>query len=227
MPKTLSDIKLVIFDVNETMFSLDSIATKFETLGLPNLSASLWFSNILKEGFANSSIGNFQTFKKIANNELKRIFLKFKINYHNRYSSIIFDEFSKLKAHKDIIDSIRLLANKKLKMVTLTNGSKDNTLKLLKNSGLQSYISRCFSINELRTWKPDKKTYIYVCKEMNVPPSKTLMIAAHAWDVNGAKKAGLKTGYITRYEKVLSEIYTEPDLVDNNCFSIIKRIKFN
>ena len=42
-------------------------------------------------------------------------------------------------------------------MVTLTNGSKDNTLKLLKNSGLQSYISRCFSINELRTWKPDKK----------------------------------------------------------------------
>ena len=227
MPKTLSDIKLVIFDVNETMFSLDSIATKFETLGLPNLSASLWFSNILKEGFANSSIGNFQTFKKIANNELKRIFLKFKIKYHNCYSSIIFDEFSKLKAHKDIIDSIRLLENKKLKMVTLTNGSKDNTLKLLKNSGLQSYISRCFSINELRTWKPDKKTYIYVCKEMNVPPSKTLMIAAHAWDVNGAKKAGLKTGYITRYEKVLSEIYTEPDLVDNNCFSIIKRIKFN
>jgi 2-haloacid dehalogenase len=120
-----------------------------------------------------------------------------------------------------------LLENKKIKMVTLTNGSKDNTLKLLKNSGLKSYISRCFSINELRTWKPDKKTYIYVCKEMNVPPSKTLMIAAHAWDVNGAKKAGLKTGYITRYEKVLSEIYTEPDLVDNNCFSIIKRIKFN
>jgi 2-haloacid dehalogenase len=53
------------------------------------------------------------------------------------------------------------------------------------------------------------------------------MIAAHAWDVNGAKKAGLQTGYITRYEKVLSEIYAEPDLVDNNCFSIIKRIKFN
>jgi len=227
MPKTPLDIKLVIFDVNETMFSLDSIATKFEILGLPNLSASLWFSNILKEGFANSSIGNFQTFKKIAKNELKRIFFKFKIKYHNRYSLIIFNEFSKLKAHKDVIDSIRFLKSKKIKMVTLTNGSKDNTLRLLKNNGLKSYISRCFSINELRTWKPDKKTYIYVCKEMNVPPSKTLMIAAHAWDVNGAKKAGLKTGYITRYEKVLSEIYTKPDLVDNNCFTIIKKIKFN
>ena len=74
--------------------ALEFIATMFETLGLPNLSVSLWFSNILKEGFANSSIGNFQTFKKIANNELKRIFLKFKIKYHNCYSSIIFDEFS-------------------------------------------------------------------------------------------------------------------------------------
>ena len=75
-------------------------------------------------------------------------------------------------------------------------------LKLLKNNNIQNYINRCFSINELRTWKPDKKTYIYACKEMNVPPSKILMIAAHAWDVNGAKKGWFKTGYITRYEKV-------------------------
>ena len=31
--------------------------------------------------------------------------------------------------------------------------------------------------------------------KMNVPPSKTLMIAAHAWDIHGAKKAGLKQVY--------------------------------
>ena len=38
---------------------------------------------------------------------------------------------------------------------------------------------------------------------MKIKPGRALMIAAHGWDVNGAKLAGLKTAYITRYEKNL------------------------
>ena len=44
------NIKLVILDVNETMFSFNSIEKYFLELGLPKYSSSLWFSNILKEG---------------------------------------------------------------------------------------------------------------------------------------------------------------------------------
>ena len=38
---------------------------------------------------------------------------------------------------------------------------------------------------------------------MKIKPERTLMIAAHGWYINGAKLAGLKTAYITRYEKNL------------------------
>ena len=48
---------------------------------------------------------------------------------------------------------------------------------------------------------------------MKISCQNSLMIAAHAWDINGAKNAGLKTGYITRYEKVFSNIYSKPDMV--------------
>ena len=30
------------------------------------------------------------------------------------------------------------------------------------------------------------------------------MIAVHGWDINGAKKVGMKTGYIKKYEKTLA-----------------------
>ena len=72
MPKMFSNIKLVIFDVNETMFSLRTISEKFEILGLPKLALNIWFSNILKEGFSSSSIVHIHIFKKIAENELIR-----------------------------------------------------------------------------------------------------------------------------------------------------------
>ena len=62
---------------------------------------------------------------------------------------------------------------------------------------------------------------------MRILPSNALMIAAHSWDVTGAKNAGLKTAYITRYEKKLSTIHPQPDIIKKDCLSIIKQIKFN
>ena len=59
-----------------------------------------------------------------------------------------------------------------------------------------------------------KKTYIYVCKKMKIKPSNTLMIATHGWDIDGAKNAGLKTGYISRFENILSDIYSKPNFFE-------------
>ena len=38
---------------------------------------------------------------------------------------------------------------------------------------------------------------------MKIKPGRALMIAAHGWDINGAKLSWIKTAYITRYEKNL------------------------
>ena len=50
------------------------------------------------------------------------------------------------------------------------------------------------------------------------------MIAAHGWDINGAKLAGLKTAYITRYEKELSNFYLKPDYVGKDSFEIANKL---
>lgn len=227
MPNNLNNIKLIIFDVNETMFSLNRISNIFDEFGLPNYSSSIWFSNVLKEGFASINYSSFNSFKKICVNELQRLFLKFKFRYTKEHIKKVINEFSQLDVHEDVKESVKLLYKYNIKIVTLTNGSKENTLKLLKKNKLSKYIKRCFSIDEIKIWKPNKKTYLYVCKEMGILPSNTLMIAAHSWDVSGAKNAGLKTAYITRYEKKLSAIHPKPDIIKKDCLSIIKQIKFN
>ena len=223
MPKEFINIKLIIFDVNETMFSLNSIEEYFLKLGLPKYSASLWFSNVLKEGFANSCIGNFHNFKKIAESEFSKLFTIHKLKLNQTHVNQLFRKFSNLKVHDDILESLLILSKYKIPVVTLTNGSKENTIRLLKNNKISKYVKQCFSINEIKIWKPNKKTYLYVCKRMKIKPSNTLMIAAHGWDINGAKNAGLKTGYISRFESVLSNIYSKPDFFEKNCLSIIKK----
>ena len=224
MPKEYMNIKLVILDVNETMFSFNSIEKYFLELGLPKYSSSLWFSNILKEGFANSCIGNFYNFKIIAESEFSKLFALYKLKLNQENVSLLFRKFSSLKVHKDIYESLLILSEYNIPVVTLTNGSKENTIRLLKNNKISKYVKQCFSIDEIKIWKPNKKTYIYVCKKMKIKPSNTLMIATHGWDIDGAKNAGLKTGYISRFENILSDIYSKPNFFEKDCLSIIKKI---
>ena len=50
------------------------------------------------------------------------------------------------------------------------------------------------------------------------------MIAVHGWDINGAKLAGLNTGFIGRYEKILSKFYMAPNFVEENSYDLINKL---
>ena len=55
-------IKLVIFDVNQTMFSLSEIERLFRINKLNKELVEVWFSSVLKEGFAYSLSGQYIDF---------------------------------------------------------------------------------------------------------------------------------------------------------------------
>ncbi len=224
MPNTLSEIKLVIFDVNQTMFSLKEIENSFKITGLSKRLVDQWFFSVLKEGFSYTLSGKFIDFKTIGQNELQKLFLQKKIIYKRAKVDRILNSFSCLKIHNDVKESLEVLKNNNLKIITLTNGSRSNTRNLLKNNKVENFIDRCFSIDQFKKWKPHKNVYLSTCKLMNINPKNTLMIAAHGWDINGAKLAGLKTAYITRYEKKISNFYLKPDYVGKDSFEIIQKL---
>ena len=59
---------------------------------------------------------------------------------------------------------------------------------------------------------------------MKTKKQETLMIAVHGWDINGAKLAGLNTGFIGRYEKILSKFYMAPNFVEENSYDLINKL---
>jgi len=52
--------------------------------------------------------------------------------------------------------------------------------------------------DEFKVFKPHPKTYLGAAQNLGVMPEDCIMIAAHAWDLAGAKKAGLVTAFIER-----------------------------
>ncbi len=219
-------IEMIIFDVNQTMFSLSEIEKRFKEKKLNKTLVDFWFNSVLKEGFSYSLSGKFIDFKTIGSNELKKIFLKKNKKIKMQSINYIMDGFSELKVHKDIFNALKVLNRKKIKVITLTNGSIMNTNLLLKKNKIENLVDKCFSVDQFNIWKPHKDVYLNTCKIMKIKPDNSLMIAAHGWDINGAKLAGLKTAFISRYEKNLSNFYLSPDFFGKDSCDIINQLRF-
>ena len=220
----MKKIELIIFDVNQTMFSLKKIEKEFEKLGLNHLFCEIWFNSVLKEGFALNKINKFISFKDISISILTSILFKNKIKNPEKISKKILQNFNKLKPVDGLEKSLSMLNILNAKMTTLTNGNKHTTLKLLSNNNLNRFIVKTFSIDDVKSWKPSPDPYLMVTNHYKVKPENTLMIACHSWDLEGAKNVGLQTGYIKSYEGGLSHSRSIPDYEGDNILELAENI---
>ncbi len=217
------NLKSIVFDVNETIFSLKFLENQFELNGLSKNDVKFWFSNVLKEGFSSSINNNFMKFSELGIIELERLFLQKNLKNDIHTLSFLNNSFKNLRSHPEVTESFRILS-KKFRLVTLTNGSRNVTRQLLIKNKISDFVELCFSVDEVKKWKPFPAPYIHVCEELKNKPSECLMVAAHGWDVNGAKNIGMRTAYVKRYEKKLNEKYLKPDLIGENLLDITNQI---
>ena len=98
----------------------------------------------MKEGFASSTQENFLSFTEIAKEELRKLIIKKKKD--PQILKFLFNGFKNLKANPDIKDSFKILRKQNIKIVTLTNGPKKNSISLLKKNKLMELVDYQFSI---------------------------------------------------------------------------------
>ena len=81
-------------------------------------------------------------------------------------------------------------------LTPLSNGGVGLLTRLAKTAGLRF---DCILSSELaKSYKPDPRVYRLPCEYFGVEPDRVLMVAAHPGDLDGAKRAGLRTAYVPR-----------------------------
>jgi 2-haloacid dehalogenase len=101
-------------------------------------------------------------------------------------------------------------------LISLTNSPhKPGVPTPLENAGLGTLLDRQFTVDSLRTFKPDPSTYQMVLNEIELPPHSCCMVAAHPWDTIGAQSVGMKAALITRpgNSPLLSSRIPQPDWI--------------
>ncbi len=215
---------VIAFDVIETLFSLEPLRARLESAQLPSDQLELLFAKILRDGFALSAIGAFQPFSQLA----AGTFAVFLADHGQKVDDAKIENFlqgfGELPAHPDVAPAFEMLRAEDIRILALTNGGAGNTKTLLKNAQLDSLVEQVISIDEIGHWKPDAEVYRHAAQKAGVKTEQMALVAAHAWDVHGAQRAGLITGWVQRQETIFHPALPKPDVSGENLSEVCQRL---
>lgn len=101
----------------------------------------------------------------------------------------------RLPAWEDAVPGLARL-RRRFVVTALSNGGFALLANLAKAANLPF---DCIVSAELaRAYKPAPRAYLTAVELLDIDPAQVLMVAAHRWDIDGARKAGLATAFLER-----------------------------
>jgi len=212
---------VVVFDVIETLMSLEPLRERLTQAGQPPHLLEAWYTRTLRDGMALSATGDYATFTDVAESSLRGL-TSYSIS--GEQVAQIMAGFSELPAFPDALPAIMRLTDAGVRVACLTNGSAYLTSSFVNRSGLGALVDRVITVGEVYRWKPAVVVYLYAAEVMDVPPERMALVAAHDWDCHGAKRAGLTTGWVSRKSGGFGKPFAPPDVVGEDLTEVAAKL---
>ena len=212
--------KALVLEVNETLFSLESLDALFANWGVLD-GRELWFARTLRNGFALTCAGTYRTFPEVAGSALISLAPE---RLEDEQVRELFDAFGQLTPHPEVADALSRARSAGIDMVTLSVGNASNVELLFQRAGMADLVTRHLSSEDVHRWKPSPEPYLHACRALETDPAATRMAAAHAWDLAGARSVGMKTAWLSRLEGEFDANFGAPDVSGLDMGEVIDRL---
>jgi 2-haloacid dehalogenase len=189
---------IIVFDVNETLIDIESLAPFFERVFGDHTLVREWFNQLILYSDAITLAGYYQTFFTLAQGVLEMLGTIHGVSLKPCEVEELRASMLSMPAHKDAPEGLQLLKDAGFRLTTLTNSPPDKDGTPLERAGLAHFIERQFSIDTVRRFKPAPQVYHLVAEVLNVPPSAICLVAAHTWDTIGAQSVGYSAALVAR-----------------------------
>lgn len=216
--------RIIVFDVNETLLDVGALAPQFQRLFGNAGVAQEWFSNVVLYSQVATIAGPYVDFGTIARAALNMTGGAHGVSLAQADQDAVLRGLVSLPPHADVRDGLQQLRAVGFRLVTLTNSAPAAVEQQMKNAGLSEYFERSFSVDAVRKFKPAAEVYRLVATELQLAPSQLRLVAAHAWDVLGAMRAGCAAAFIARPGKALYPLADKPDIVGPDLRNVADQI---
>ncbi len=216
--------RVIVFDVNETLLDLSALDPPFErAFGRPGVRRE-WFAQFLQSAFVSIITERYTDFGTIGRAALEMTARRNRVEIAAEDRDAILGMMLHLPAHPEVPAALDRLRGAGLRLAALTNSTEAVATAQLTNAGLAPHFERILSAEAAHRLKPAREAYENAAVELAVDVGDTRLVAAHAWDVAGALRAGAAAAFVARPGAVLDPLVEAPDIVGADLAEVAERI---
>ena len=210
---------VVVFDVNETLLDLSALGPSFSNV-LPVELMPLWFARMLFSSAVSSMSGSYATFDVHGVDALIATAVTAGMEISQEEATDVVEGMRSLPPHPDVIPALSSLVEGGARLMTLTNSSSKVVTDQISNAGLGQFFERLLSVDGVGVFKPAPEVYEYAAAEAGVAIHEICLVAAHAWDVTGAIRAGASAAFVARAGARLGITSETPEIVGKDLLEV-------
>ena len=216
--------RVCVFDVNETLLELGALDPHFERVFGDASTRQAWFGQFLTSWLTAMVTGVYQEFGTIGGSALEMVAERQGVNLSDEDKQQILGGMQELPPHAEVEENLHRLREAGIRLAALTNSTQQVADAQIDNSGLRDYFEQVLSADAVQRLKPAPEPYRMAAESLGVEIGQVRLVAAHAWDVAGAMRAGCAAAFVARPGMVLNPLFERPDVVGSDLREVADQI---
>ena len=216
--------RVCVFDVNETLLDLGALDPHFEQAFGDAGVRRAWFLQLLQSALVATVTGTYSDFGEVGGAALEMVAEREGVDLSDEDKQKFLGGMRQLPPHPEVAESLDRLRDAGLRLATLTNSTRQVAEAQMEYSGLRDYFEQILSADDVKRLKPAPEPYRMAAESLAVEVEGVRLVAAHAWDVAGALRAGCAAAFVARPGMVLDPLVERPDVVGADLRQVADRI---
>jgi 2-haloacid dehalogenase len=216
--------RVCVFDVNETLLDLRALDPGFAQLFGDAAARREWFAQMIQSALVATVTGAYAPFGRIGDAALTMLAARRGVALSDEARRQLLGGMRSLPPHPDVRPALERLRAAGLRLAALTNSTAEVAEAQLASAGLADLFEQRLSADAVRRLKPAPEPYHMAAERLGVTPGEIRLIAAHAWDVAGALRAGCAAAFVARPGMVLDPLAPAPDVVGPDMHAVAEQI---
>jgi 2-haloacid dehalogenase len=216
--------RVQVFDVNETLLDLAALDPHFERVFGDAGTRRVWFTQMIQSALVATVTGAYSTFGQIAMAALTMTAEQAGVELRDQDRDAVAGQMRKLPLHPEVPRELERLRQAGFRLAALTNSTEEVARAQLENADIIGLFEQVLSADTVKRLKPASEPYLMAAERLGVPVGELRLVAAHAWDIAGATRAGCATAFVARPGKVLDPLVERPDVIGANLTEVADRI---
>jgi len=122
----------------------------------------------------------------------------------------LMDQYAKLTGFPDSMNVLKTIKERGIATGILSNGSREMLATVVQSNGLEPYLDKVVTIEEVRLFKTAPQAYELLLKAFPVQKHEVLFVSSNAWDALAAKWFGFDVFWVNRLGHPFEEIGEKP-----------------